>query len=236
MATKKSILAKTKPKPRRNATDPSAAVVRSDDAILAEALRRGREVVQSAESLLEGYGQWLFANVFGGDTRLVLDAKVDHPVWAKLLAAAEGAKLPLGRGTLSATLRIAALDKRLADAPWTSLGYSLKVALLPLQTPIELRAAARHVLASGLSVRATMKYVDNTLHPDGKPARLSPTTARKTLRRLAAPFSRPNYVEKLESALNKLDDDKRADAKASLASLVKQLQQLLKGVRARGTK
>jgi len=55
--------------------------------------------------------------------------------------------LPLSQATVSNTVRVAAWDKRLADGSWSALSYSHNVALLPLNEPKAMRAAARHVLA-----------------------------------------------------------------------------------------
>lgn len=200
----------------------------SHDATLAEALRRGREVVHGAESLLASYGEWLFANVFEGDTKAILDHESTHPVWTALTAAADGATLPLSRTTLAFTVRVAAYDKRLSDGAWSALGFSVKVALLPLREPKALRAAARQALASSMSVRDAKKYVVTLLGPVASPARMSPKMARNAVSRLSNQFTAGTYATKLESALNKLDDDERAKAKEKLSALVKQLQKLVK--------
>jgi hypothetical protein len=226
MTAKKSRSGKRK---RATASTDKTLALRTES-LLAEAIRRGREVHEAAENSVASYGEWLFANVFQSDTKLVLDRESDAPVWVSLLGASGSTQLPLSKTTLSTTVRIAALDKRLADATWSALKFSVKVALLPLQSPRALRSAARHVLSSSMSVSAVKLYVDNTLYPDGKPVRLNATTARKSLSKLSTQFSRPAYVEKLETSINKLNKTQRVKAKEALATLVGQLQQLMKKI------
>jgi hypothetical protein len=165
--------------------------------------------VSTTESAVASYGQWLFANLFAGETQPVLDADPDHPVWRGLIEAKGSHNTGIARGTLVATLRIAALDKRLADGAWSSLSYSHKVALLPLGEPKALRAAARHVLAASLSVRDAREYVGNLRNPEGAQLRLTPGAARGAIRRLATSFARPRYVQKLETQLGRLEGEER---------------------------
>jgi hypothetical protein len=228
---RKKVLAAKRPITKGKKTAARGLAV-SHDALYAEALRRGVEVVNGAESLLGSYGHWLFANVFEGNTAAVLDGEIEHPIWAKLTEAADGATLPISRRTLSVVLRVAALDKRLADASWSALGFTLKSELLPLNDPKLLRTAARHVLAGGLSTRATRTYVATLLHPEGAIVRLTPVKARSAVKRLSTQFAKPKYLSKLESALNKLDDAELSTARAKLLEVAKQLQELAKSLRA----
>lgn len=223
--------APTKPAPKPVKKPTPSGIVLSPEALYAEALRRGVEAVRGAELLLAGYGQWLFANVLEGNTAAVLDGEIEHPVWTKLLDAADGATLPIGRGTLSVTLRVAALDKRLADAAWSALTYTLKTELLPLGDPKLMRSAARHVLAGGLSVREARKYVLSQLHPEGTIVRLTPVKARSAIKRLSAQFASPKYAGKLLTSLNKLNDDDLDDAREALLKVAEQLQELAKSLR-----
>lgn len=112
MATKKSLARgnrKTSAHPAKS--HPTAAIVPSDDALLAEALRRGRDVVDGAETLLAGYGQWLFANLFAGDAKAVLDRDPAGTVWHLLTNASNETTLALSVTTISNTLQVAALAK-----------------------------------------------------------------------------------------------------------------------------
>ncbi|MFO0560248.1 MAG: hypothetical protein U0269_19685 [Polyangiales bacterium] len=202
-----------------------------DERLLAEAVRRGREVVSATESAVASYGQWLFANLFAGETQPVLDVDPDHPVWRGLIEAKGSHNTGIARGTLVATLRIAALDKRLADGAWSSLSYSHKVALLPLGEPKALRAAARHVLAASLSVRDAREYVGNLRSPEGAQLRLTPGAARGAIRRLATSFARPRYVQKLETQLGRLEGEEREATRAELDALIDHFERLRKKLR-----
>lgn len=202
-------------------------VVRSNEALVAEAIRRGREVVSQAEGALASYGEWLFANLFEGDSRAVLDRDLDDPAWVALMHSANSATFPMSRATLSTTLRVAAYDKRLADAAWQRLSFSHKAALLPLADPKTMRTAARHVLAASLSVRATNEYIANLRFPDGRTPRLTPSGARKTITRLAEPFSQAKYLAQLESQLARLDESERTHVARELETLVEQLGHVL---------
>lgn len=208
-----------------------AVISAGDERLLAEAVRRGREVVSAAESAIASYGQWLFANLFAGETQLVLDVDPDHPVWRGLLDGRGAQSTGIARATLISTLRIAALDKRLADGAWSSLSYSHKVALLPLSEPKALRAAARHVLAASLSVRDARAYVGNLRSPEGAPLRLTPGAARGAIRRLASSFARPRYVQKLETQLGRLEGDDREATRAELDALIEHFERLRKKLR-----
>lgn len=202
------------------------------EALFAEALRLGRESVEAAESLLATYGQWLFANLFAGDARRVLDRAPEHPVWVRLFEHANSASFRLSKRSLSTTLRVAAYDKRLADSSWERLSYSHKDALLPLADPRALRSAARHVLASSLSVRETSVYVESLRGPVASPPRLSPVMARRAVSRLAAPFAKARYTERLAGQLNKLAASDRAEARRELGEVVEKLQALLASIEA----
>lgn len=74
------------------------ALSKADERLLAEAVRRGHEVVSATESAVAGYGQWLFPNVFAADTKLVLDQRPDHPLWVKLVKGKGAANPELPRG------------------------------------------------------------------------------------------------------------------------------------------
>lgn len=208
-----------------------ASLSSEDERLLAEAVRRGREVVSSTESAVASYGQWLFAKLFAGETQPVLDADPDHPVWRGLIDAKGSNNTGIARGTLLSTLRIAALDKRLADGAWSSLSYSHKVALLPLGDPKVLRAAARHVLAASLSVRDARVYVGTLRNPQGTQLRLTPGAARGAIRRLATSFARPRYVQKLETQLGRLEGDEREATRAELDALIEHFERLRKKLR-----
>jgi hypothetical protein len=208
-----------------------ASLSRTDDALLAEAVRRGREVVTTTESVVAAYGQWLFANLFGGETRAVLDRDPDQPVWGRLLDGKGATRTGIARSTLVTTLRVAALDKRLDDGAWSGLSYSHKVALLPLSEPNALRSAARHALAASLSVQDTRTYVSNLLHPEGPRLRLTPASARGAIRRIAVSFARPRYVQKLETQLGRLDGDAREQTRAEIEALIEHLDRLRRKLR-----
>jgi hypothetical protein len=208
-----------------------AVAASDDDALVAEAMRRAREVYSAGEALVHGYGEWLFANVFAGDTKSVLDADAAPPeAWGAIVEACGSARLPLSRATLSNSLRVAAWDKRLADGAWSGLSYSNKVALLPLDDPKAMRAAARHVLAASLTVRATNEYVANLRAPGEKATRLTPQLAQRRVTRVATPFEDDATVSKLATQLAKLDREDKAAVKERVEHTIKQLERLLAAV------
>jgi hypothetical protein len=222
------------------ATKPTAlSAPRSDDALVAEAERRGREVFSEGERLVHEYGAWIFANFFAGETAPVLDRR-DVPEdqlsakerayrarWRALTALCGSARLPLSQATVSNTVRVAAWDKRLADGSWSALSYSSKVALLPLNEPKAMRAAARHVLAASLDARGASEYVDGILHPGGKRLRMTPEAASKQVFQLAANVEDDSRFGKLETQLAKLDDDAKAAVADKLEFTIERLQKLL---------
>jgi hypothetical protein len=214
------------------AAEAASPLANVDDVLLAEAQRRGRELLAHAESAMAEYGQWLLAQLFADDARAVLDREIVQPVWLALVRAAESARMPLGRATITNALRVAAYDKRLADGAWDRLSFSHKVALLPLAAPKEMRAAARHVLAASLSVRQCAAYVSTLLPEDERQKRLSPSGARRTLRALHGRFERAQDVKRFASQLSKLDDDARDEATTELESLLEALTTVLDSVRA----
>jgi hypothetical protein len=208
-------------------------LARAEDVLLAEACRRGREVLASAESAMADYGQWLLSNLFADDARAVLDREIEHPVWLALVRATESARFPLGRATVANALRVAAYDKRLADGAWDRLSYSHKVALLPLSAPKAMRAAARHTLAASLSVRQCAAYVQ-TLREQDAPGRrkLSPAAARRALGAMHERFEHAADVKRFAAQLARLDETQRGQATAQLESLVQALSRVLAAVRA----
>ncbi len=207
------------------------ASLKADAASLGEAIRRGRAVVDAAESAVASYGQWLFATLFASDTKSVLDRAIEQPTFDALLEAAESPTLPLGRGVIRVALRVAAFDKRLADEPWSRLHYSHKVELLPLGEPKLMRAAARHVLAASLHTPQVRLYVQRLLKPDGVPPKLSPTTAVASIERFAGRFDRPRSVEKYATNLSRLADDKRDASLERIEVLVERLQRVVELVK-----
>lgn len=213
----------------------SSAVLVADDVLVVEAQRRGREVLSRAETAIAEFGQWLFANVFADDARAVLDRPITSPVWAELVRSAESDKLPLTRVSLTNTLRVAALDKRLSDASWSRLTFSHKVVLLALSEPKALRAAARHVLSASLSVRQTRAYVValRAEHGEGAP-KLSPAKALRSLGAVSGRFERAQDVRRFGAQLAKLDDEQRALAEARIEALIDAFSSLLTSVRGGG--
>lgn len=206
----------------------SSTAVSEGDSLVAEAARRGREVFTAGEALFHGYGEWLFVNLFGGDTRAVLDADAEPPeAWATLVEQCGSERLPLSRSTLYNALRVAAWDKRLADGAWNGLSFSKKVALLPLGDAKAMRAAARHVLASTLSARGAAEYVNNLRAEGAKPPRLTPQLAQRRLTKATTAFEDEAAVSKLATQLAKLDDDDKEAVKEKVERSIKQLQRLL---------
>lgn len=217
----------------------SAPAPRSDDVLVAEAERRGREVFSEGERLVHEYGAWIFANFFAGETAPVLDRR-DAPDdqltarerayrarWRALVERCGSARLPLSRATVSNTVRVAAWDKRLADGSWNGLSYSQKVALLPLNEPKAMRAAARHVLAASLDARGASEYVDELIHPGGKPLRMTPEAASKQVFQLAANVEDDSRFGKLATQLTKLDDEAKAAVVDKVEFTIERLQKLL---------
>lgn len=209
--------------------DPDGTVLsRADERLLAEAVRRGREVVSTTESAVAEYGQWLFANVFAADTKLVLDQRPDHPLWVKLVKGKGSADPELPRSMMVTTLRVAALDKRLSDQAWSRLAYSYKVALLPLNEPNALRDAARHVLAASLNVAETREYVGNLRNEEGRAVRLTPKMASGAIDKMVAPFKRPRYLQRLETQLGHLEGDARDKTRGVIDELLEYFARLRK--------
>jgi len=212
----------------------SAAVALTDERLVAEAQRRAREVLATAESAIAELGQWLLANVFADDARAVLDRPIESPVWLELMRTAESDKLPLSRVSLAQTLRVAALDKRLSDAAWSRLTFSHKVALLPLPGPKELRAAARHVLSASLSVRQTRVYVRSLRdEQEGAAPKLSPAKALRSLSSVSGRFQRAPDVRRFAAQLAKLDEPQREEAAAQIEALIDAFASMLDVVRRR---
>lgn len=200
--------------------------------LFAEAAHRASTTVKGTEELFSSYGEWLFIHVFASDTTAILDESRDNPVWSALLHSADTGHVQLSRTSLSTMVRVAAFDKRLADGAWNALTYSMKVVLLPLREPNLLREGARHVLSASCTIRQAREWVENTLRPSRAPAlRLSPVAAQKAVGSLVKKFGDPKYAHKMQSALSKLPEDKRAVAKEGLETLIERLQQMLAAVK-----
>ena len=195
---------------------PSVSLKREQKLLLAEAQRRGRDAMELAEGALADYGQWLFETVFLSETQAVLDRDAgDNDLYRALLGTAGTLQMPIAKGSLSAALRIAAYDKRLADASWSRLRFSHKEKLLVLGEPNAMRAAARHVLAASLDVLSTREYVAQLIG-EPTPTRLTPGRAAKAALRASKPFLDARHMTRWQKQLASLDQDERTEVATSL--------------------
>ena len=206
---------------------------REQKLLLAEAQRRGREAMERAEGALAEFGQWVFANVFLGETQAVLDREPgDNDLYRALMMTAGSEQMPIARGSLSAALRVAAYDKRLADAAWSRLRFSHKEKLLVLAEPNAMRAAARHVLAASLDVNSTREYVAQLLG-EPTPTRITPARAAKAALRASKPFLDAQHVSRWTKQLASLDPEERAEVASTLKAARTAINTLLEAVRAK---
>lgn len=209
----------------------AAAILRKQKLLLAEAQRRARDAMELAEGTLADYGQWLFESVFLGETQGVLDRDPgQNDLYGLLLKSAGSLHMPIAKGSLSAALRIAAYDKRLADASWSRLRFSHKEKLLVLGDPNAMRAAARHVLAASLDVSSTREYVAELLGSP-TPIRLTPARAAKAALRASKPFLDARYMSRWQKQLASLEPEERTEVTTSLLAARAAIDSLLNAVR-----
>jgi hypothetical protein len=198
--------------------------------LLAEALRRGESARDEMEDALVDYGRWLLVNVFRDDAGAALDERVGNPVWSARLDRAGGPTLRLSPRMLSVAVRIVAFDKLIQEQGWHSLDAGRKELLLPLRDLKAIRAAAKHVGAMKLSIRATHIYVSGLLEEQGRArqVRISPSGYAARVRaahaRLAAPgvlkkLSRAPMTAEQRAALSAELEDLKAWAETALAAL-----------------
>lgn len=203
-------------------------LTKPDKTLLAEAQRRAVSLVRDAEGAIAGYGEWLFATLFGGDAKAVLDEDGRRSgVYRALLQSAGTAKMPLSKHALSVSLRIAAYDRRLADGAWSALRFTHKEKLLRLVEPKAMRAAARHVLAGSLSVDQTQAYVRGLIGEGETEIRLTPTRARRAVLRAGKPFLDARYLARMARELGALEGEPRGEVVESLEKMSAAIQRLL---------
>ncbi len=211
----------------------TASLKREQKQLLAEAQRRARDAMELAEGALADYGQWIFESVFLGETQAVLDRDPSqNGLYSALLQSAGSLQMPIAKGSLSAAIRIAAYDKRLADASWSRLRFSHKEKLLVLDEPNAMRAAARHVLSASLDVISTRAYVAELLGTP-TPIRLTPARAAKAAFRASKPFLDARYMSRWQKQLASLEPEERKEVASTLRAARSAIDALLNAV---GTK
>lgn len=234
-AAKKAVTKESKTKKPTAAVEPKTELAKTaagtevtvqklnkdEQKIFAEALRRGEDTRSAVEDTLKDYGQWLFANVFGGDAKAVLEFSKDNPIWMHLILRAGGKTLRIDPRLLNATLMCAAYDKRLNDDTWKALDFTRKSALLPLKNETQMRRAAQHVLNAGLTVRDTRKYVGQMLEDKGEPrgVRVSPVKMKAQVAELRERWTGKDFQRQLAEAVAHLERNDRTQFSKELKSL-----------------
>jgi hypothetical protein len=190
----------------------------SERAVFDEALARGEAARKSAESGLVELGQWLFAQVFGGDSSAVIDSRDDNALWAALVEAADGPRLRLTPALLESALLCAVYDKRLNSDGWRAIDFTRKAMLLRLRDEKLMRSAAQHLLATNLSIASTGEYVRELLRANGEEIQ-----TRVTLRRVGTQVARltdrlvgEEFNDRLDEVIADADDDERRAALAQV--------------------
>jgi hypothetical protein len=131
---------------------------------LDKAIARVNELVGKADSSLDAASNILFEAAWEGDVHAALGAAPRPSVALNyLLDAANNGALKLETSMVRRAIRVGAVNRKLAGTAWSALGYSLKVALLPLQSdPSDfhgLQEGARFAGQPGTSVRALREWV-----------------------------------------------------------------------------
>ncbi|MDP3277930.1 MAG: hypothetical protein Q8Q09_22285 [Deltaproteobacteria bacterium] len=196
------------------------ALSTEERAVLTEAISRSKGVQAAIDSQWVEFGQWLFTNVFGEDTRSAIEHRDDNPLWSALFALADSAKVRVRHEELERALLTAAYDKRLNSDAWRALDYGRKWRLLRLADEKLLRKAASHVLSANLDTRAVDAYVRNVLAEEGETpvVRVSVPALVGLLDRLSDRTGSKGFGRLLESAAKKLTHDKREALLTSLES------------------
>jgi hypothetical protein len=226
---------RTKPSaPARATREPSKSALNSAErALVSEAFERAEAVRKNTEDAVVALGQWLFAKVFGEDSRSALEHREDNPVWSAIAEAADGPRLRLQLSLIESSLLCAAYDKRLNSDSWRALDFGRKSRLLRLQDDKALRKGAQHVLAANLTLKETEAYVRSVRAELGEPAqtRASVPALRGSLDRLSERVGARAFVRQVEQAVRKLDDEDRAAllesierARGTLAALAERVK------------
>ena len=237
MATKKRA-AKRRPKAMVLAQhgEKPVALKGAERTLLNEALRRGEDMLVSLEASITSYGRWLLGAIFKDDAKAALDDKSENKVWLELVRRAGGPTLPIERSALYSALRIAALDKHLADDTWRGLGFGRKRLLLPLASDARLRDGARHVAKFKLSHSAIRQYVTAILTDGGRPPALRFTVPALVTRvqKLRETLGSEAALRRAAELRDTADADDRARAARELDELRDVLCKLAKTLRGKG--
>ncbi|MBL8684674.1 MAG: hypothetical protein JNK05_36195 [Myxococcales bacterium] len=202
----RDVLAKTA------ARDDAHGLDANERKVLDEALARGETVRKTVEDAVAEYGRWLFVQLFGGDTALVLERRDEHPLWIALLLASDGPRLRISPETLERALLSAVYDKRLNSDAWRSLDYGRKSRLVRLEDEKLLRKAAQHVLATNLRSKQVEAYVRELLRAQGEPVQSRLTLGRigAKLERFTGEFAESDFVTRATQVYAAADEAERS--------------------------
>jgi|LNFM01.1.fsa_nt_gb hypothetical protein len=200
--------------------------------VLDEALERGESVRKTVEDAVADYGRWLFAQVFGADSSLVLERRDEHPLWAAILRASDGPRLRLTPEALERAVLCAAYDKRLNSDAWRSLDFGRKARLVRLDDDKLLRKAAQHVLSTNMKTKPLEAYVRELLREHGAPiqSRLTLGRVSSQLARMTERFADRTFVSRVTAVFTASDDD---EARSAVIDQVEAAQRTLAALRAR---
>ena len=204
-------------------------------ALLNEALRRGEDMRVAVEASVTTYGRWLLGELFHDDTKAALDNKTGNNVWLELVRRAGGPTMQVDRGMLSATLRVAALDKRLNDETWRGLGFGRKRLLLPLAAEPLLREGAQHVAKFKLAHAAIRHYVAGVLQEGGRApvARVTMPILVSRVQKLRRSLGSAAVLRRVTELRDTVPAAERARAADELEELRGVLAKMVKALRGR---
>lgn len=192
------------------------------------------ESLKRADVQHDAIANFLFSSVCEGDVELALSRTSAGTPRLKALQDATGGALHLDKPSLSRHLRIGAINGAVRDKRWHSLGWSSKVALLPLIktaadcVPALNRAHAAHE-GDALTARRLNAWVQSERKLGPKPpARRTLTMASaKRLIALGQPLKDADILLNFAKRMNKSDASEREAFVDELQTLVGSLNRVL---------
>jgi len=198
-----------------------------------QAEQRLNGLAKEAGSKYEQVADYLVETVFDGDTLTALQpGRASPPAFRELLRRAD-VTLQFSADMLVKAAKVGALNRHLAEGDWRTLGWSVKVALLPLVSGGELgplREGLRWVVRHQAGVRATREWVYRRTGAESDDARTGPAPTMAASRKafalgqmLGKAADRRRWLDLAEE----LPDEERAELLASLRAATRHFEKLL---------